>query len=254
MLQNDGMIAVSIVSHGHGEMVSRLVAQLLDCPEVSKILVTKNIPEELLLPTTLKIKVVENLLPKGFGENHNCAFKEVHEEYFCPLNPDIRLLGNPFSGLIKTQKKYCAALTAPIVMNESGGIEDSIRNFPTPFSIGMKILFNLKERCNVVKDGDFFMPDWVAGMFMFFKSSAYKKVNGFDETFFLYYEDVDICARLWKEKMRILVDPSIYVIHDARRASRNNLFHMKLHIKSMGIYFLRYFMRLPKTQRHKKNV
>ena len=246
MLQGDGMVVVSIVSHGHGQMVSRLIAQLLECPEISRILITKNISEKLLIPTSPIIHIIENKFPKGFGENHNFAFSEIRDEYFCPLNPDIRLLTNPFPQLIESLKKYDAELAAPMVLNELGGIEDSARYFPTILSLIKKLFFKIPGHYNLAESRDILSPEWVAGMFMFFKSSAYKKLNGFDNKFFLYYEDVDICVRLWRAGMRLVIDPSICVVHDARRASRSNFSHMKMHLKSMLLYFFSHCGRLPK--------
>jgi N-acetylglucosaminyl-diphospho-decaprenol L-rhamnosyltransferase len=240
------MVAVSIVSHGHGKMVAKLITQLLEFPEISRILITKNISEELLIPKSPKILVVENKSPKGFGENHNFAFSEIKDEYFCPLNPDISLLTNPFPRLIESLKKYDAELVAPMVLNENGGIEDSARYFPTMPSLIKKLFFKTQGCYDLTLNRDIFSPEWVAGMFMFFKSSAYKKLNGFDNKYYLYYEDVDICIRLWKAGMRLIVDPSIFVVHDARRASRHNFSHMKMHLKSMLIYLFSHFGRLPK--------
>lgn len=247
MLEGSRVVAISIVSHGHGEMVSGLVSQLLECPQVSKIIITKNIPEQLLLPLNSIIQVIENKYPKGFGENHNFAFMMVKDEYFCPINPDIRLINNPFPRLIEVQTKFDAELIAPIALNKFGDTEDSVRHFPTLLSLGKKLFFNNHGGWNITPNSDVIFPEWVAGMFMLFRASAYKKLHGFDEIFFLYYEDVDICVRLRKAGMKLLVDPSVCVIHDARRASRHNFDHMILHLKSMGIYFLKYFMRLPKN-------
>ena len=240
------MIAISIVSHGHGDMVTSLVTQLLECPEISRIIITKNISEELLIPASAKIHVIENKFPKGFGENHNFAFSGISDEYFCPLNPDIRLLTNPFPQLIEALKKYDAELAAPMVLNELGGIEDSARYFPTTLSLIKKLFFKIQGHYNLAESRDIFSPEWVAGMFMLFKSSAYKKLNGFDSKYFLYYEDVDICVRLWRAGMKLAIDPSICVVHDARRASRNNFSHMKMHLRSMLLYFYKYCGRLPK--------
>ena len=49
-------------------------------------------------------------------------------------------------------------------------------------------------------------PEWVAGMFMLFVSEKFNLINGFNNKYFLYYEDVDICARLWKKKFKIIID------------------------------------------------
>lgn len=239
------MVAVSIVSHAHGAMVARLVSQLLEFPEISKIIVTKNIAEMLILPASAIIHIIENKSPKGFGENHNFAFTKISEKYFCPLNPDIKFISNPFPGLIEDIKLNNVQLVAPLVLNEDGDVEDSVRYFPTPSSIIKKLVFKNQGHYRFSQNENIFSPEWVAGMFMFFRSSSYKKLNGFDEKYFLYYEDVDICIRLWRNGMVLIVDPSICVIHDARRASRTNLLHMKIHLKSMLLYFFRYFRRLP---------
>ena len=68
------MISVSLVSHGHGAMVWRLVDQLRVCPQVSQIIVTLNIPEAVPEGLDEKVLLVQNQHTKGFGENHNAAF------------------------------------------------------------------------------------------------------------------------------------------------------------------------------------
>ena len=79
------LISVSIVSHGHGAMVARLVHALLGFPEVAQILVTTNIPESLALPSSSRITLIDNPFPKGFGSNHNVAFKHCHQPFFFAL-------------------------------------------------------------------------------------------------------------------------------------------------------------------------
>lgn len=239
------MVSISIVSHAHGPMVAELISQLLEFPEISKIIVTKNIPEVLSLPVSKKIELIENILPCGFGENHNSAFKLVTEDYFCVLNPDIKFISNPFTRLIEDLRDSNAQLVAPMVLNCAGGVEDSVRYFPTISSVIKRLIFKNGGQYRLRENDQIFSAEWVAGMFMLFRSPSYKKLNGFDERFFLYYEDVDICIRLWRAGLRLIVDPSVSVIHDARRASRVNFFHMKLHLKSMMLYFARYFCRLP---------
>ena len=58
--------------------------------------------------------------------------------------------------------------------------------------------------------------------------------------FFMYYEDVDICERIWKSENILVGDLSIRVIHDAQRASRKNFKHMLWHLSSMIRYLWRY--------------
>lgn len=239
------MIAVSIVSHGHGEMVVALVVRLLEFPEVSQIIVTRNISEILFFPADDRIVLVDNVFPKGFGANHNAAFRACRQPYFCPVNPDVQFTVNPFPSLLSAIEKSGAALVAPMVKSPSGVIEDSVRYFPTFFSILRKLLGKNDGRYPLVESTEPFSPEWVAGMFMLFRSAAFEDLGGFDEKFFLYYEDVDICTRTWKSGMKILVCPEVNVIHDARRDSHRNLNHLRWHLASMLRYFVKHTGRLP---------
>jgi len=81
--------------------------------------------------------------------------------------------------------------------------------------------------------------DWVAGMFMLFRGDAFRAVGGFDEHFFLYYEDVDICRRLGLFGLATLYVPGVTVIHDAQRESRRNLRLMRIHAASAARYLVR---------------
>lgn len=233
------MIAVSIVSHGHGAMVMRLIEQLLAFPEIGQIIVTLNIEESLKLPDDEIITIIKNKRPKGFAENHNDAFKYCREDYFCPLNPDVHFLGNPFPELLNIMVDERVGMVAPRVDSPSGLHEDSWRRFPTIWSLTRKLFGKNRDRYLVPIDGKPFSPDWVAGMFMLFQAKSYRKVKGFDEKFFLYYEDVDICNRLWQSNIVILACPTVSIVHDARRDSHRKMKHLYWHLSSMSRYFIK---------------
>ncbi len=240
------MIAVSIVSHGHGEMVGRLVGQLLAFPEVAQIILTLNVPESVALPDDARLTVIGNAEAKGFGANHNAAFATCTQMFFCPLNPDIEFDGNPFPVLSAALGDKRVALVAPVVRSPDGKIEDSMRRFPTPGSLLVKALGGNDGRYVVREGQPEFAPEWVAGMFMLFRSRDFQDLGGFDERFFLYYEDVDICVRAWRKGMRILACPQASVIHDARRDSRRSLRHLRWHLGSMARFLWKHRGRLPK--------
>ena len=239
-------ISVSIVSHGHGGMVGRLVGQLLAFPEVAQIILTLNIPESLVLPDDDRVTVIGNMEPKGFGANHNAAFACCTQTFFCPLNPDIEFDRNPFPVLSAALGDQRVALVAPLVKSPDGKIEDSMRHFPTPGSLLTKA-FGGSDGRYVVREGQAdFAPEWVAGMFMLFRSRDFQDLGGFDERFFLYYEDVDICVRVWQKGMKILACPKVSVIHDARRDSRRSMRHLRWHLGSMARFLWKHRGRLPK--------
>lgn len=243
----ENLVAVSIVSHGHGEMVSKLVKNLLLYPEVSRIIVTKNISEILNLPQSDIIHLVENSIPRGFGANHNESFLMTTEKFYCVLNPDITFLENPFPGLIASAEEFKAGLVVPVILNLDGEIADSLRAFPTPFSLLKRILSQRQKNTDPIDSFENFSPQWAAGMFMLFTNNCYRDLNGFDEGYYLYCEDIDICIRLWKRKFRIVACSKIRVIHDARRASRKNFKHLQWHLTSMLRYMLKHLLSLPKV-------
>lgn len=245
------LISISIVSHTQGELLDKVIEDLVRLCSGTRIevLLTKNVPEPLpfdIAALPFPVMVIENPCPRGFGANHNAAFRCASGEFFCVMNPDIRLHENPFPTLLEEFARHSAAVVAPAVLNPAGKIDDSIRRFPTPLGLVARLLSLGDGRHPFALGDETFTAEWAAGMFMLFRAEDYRAVGGFDEGFFLYYEDVDICARLWKAGRPILACPKIQVEHDARRASRKNFRYMKWHLASMARHFLKHYGRLPK--------
>jgi len=242
------MVTVSIVSHGQGVMLSRLLSDLAVCPEVSSVIVTLNIPEaEFETPENLRgrLTIVRNALAKGFSANHNAAFEHCDTPFFCVLNPDVRIPEPPFPCLMAAMEKMQAVMAVPAVVNPEGNLEDSIRLFPTPVRLLRKVLLGQNGAHPFALGDSAFFPHWAAGMFMLFDSQAYAGLHGFDESYFLYYEDVDICARIWLGDMRLVACPSVSVVHAAQRSSHRSLKYLRWHVSSALRFQIRYFGRLP---------
>ncbi len=232
------MITVSIVSHGQNALVNQLLTDLRRCCRTPlKLVLTQNIADEIALAASAA-DVVTNASPKGFGANHNAAFARCDTELFCVVNPDIRLDSDPFPALRGALAQPGVAAAGPLVRNSAGGVEDSARRFPTALSLGRK-LFERSSGPDYAAHGATAPVDWVAGMFMAFRSDAYRAVKGFDERFFLYYEDVDICRRLRSRGCATVFCPGVSVTHDARRASRRDLRLMAIHAASAVRYLTR---------------
>ena len=245
-------LSISIVSHAQGDLTAQLLEDLARvCDQIPiEVLLTKNLPEPfpfLAVNYPYPVRVVENIAPKGFGANHNAAFKLAKAKLFCVLNPDIRLTDNPFPVLLDMLAHRSASVIAPAIVTPADHVEDNARHFPTLRGIAIKLLGLGDGRYPYAIGEDVFAADWVGGMFMLFRAEDFLAVGGFDESFFMYYEDVDICTRLWKAKRRVLVCPKAQVIHDARRTSRRNLRYMKWHVASMARYFWKHWCRLPRS-------
>jgi len=238
--QPDRLVSVSIVSHRHGALVHDLLRDVERyCGDV-EVLLTVNVEEALSFDSTnfaFPLRIIRNAKAKGFGANHNAAFARAEGKYFCVLNPDIRLNTNPFPFLIGALADEKVGVAAPRIANPSGETEDSARRFPTLWVIARKALSGAQHHDYEVTNAPL-RPEWVAGMFMLFRSAVFREIGGFDDRYFLYYEDVDLCRRLRRRGYDVRLVPSVSAVHDARRQSRRSLYHLRWHLASMLRFFL----------------
>lgn len=237
------MLTLSIVSHRQGALVAELLRDIESyCAQSSlRVILTLNVEEPLAFRSedfSFQLDIIKNRACRGFGANHNEAFGRSCSDQFCVLNPDIRLNANPFPTLLAELKRANVAVVAPAVMSSSGSIEDSARKYPTFISLMRTPLLGGRPSDYVI-EGEPFSPDWVAGMFMLFRSSEFARVSGFDERYFMYYEDVDICARLRRLGGDVRLVPAVRVVHHARRTSHRNPRYLRWHLASMSRFLWR---------------
>ena len=233
-------VTVSIVSHGQAALVSHLLSDLQrHCGTPLKVILTLNIEETPAFDVAgfdFPVEVIRNAAAKGFAANHNAAFKYAKTDYFCVLNPDIRLEQDPFPPLIEQATNPETGVVGPLIVNPSGKIEDSARRFPTPVGILGKLLLG-SHNLDYEIHASPVSPDWVGGMFMVFRSEMFRRIGGFDEGYFLYYEDVDLCWRLRGSGYRVMLVPSVRATHDARRESHRQTRYLFWHARSMLRFF-----------------
>lgn len=228
-------LVFSLVSHGQLHLIEKF---LFDYRRLGlgryRLVLTLNIPEDegiLREFSDLPITLVRNLSPKGFGENHNAAFNAVDGSFLFVVNPDIRLRELDLDLLLQPFRDDSVAAVAPLVTDSSGQVQDSARRFPTVVRLITRALLGRRSP-DYVWDDQAVEVDWVAGMFIVFRSDAFRQVNGFDTRFYMYMEDADICRRLRVVGGRTVLNPQASVIHDAQRASRRDLRHLKWHLAS----------------------
>ena len=229
-------LTLSIISHCDAGLTERLLQDIASTNiNPMEVLLTLNVPEKLTFkPDTFPfpVRVIENERPRGFGANHNAAFRLCATPYFCVLNPDLRFPEDPFSFLLDECAEARVGVAAPLIVDPNGQRGDNARRFPTFWSLarkactkGIRLDYEIADRS--------ISPDWIAGMFMLMRSDVYRAVNGFDERYFLYYEDVDLCRRIRRCGLDIRMVPSVRVIHTAKRRSHRNLRYLRWHARSM---------------------
>ena len=242
VMEEQSRVAVSVVSHGQAGLVKTLLEDLHQhCTTPLDVLLTLNCEEKLpFQPREFRfpLQVIMNERPKGFAANHNAAFAQTNATYFSVLNPDIRIRRDPFPHLLQELVSQSVGVVAPLILSPMGEQEDSIRRFPTPWSILRKLTIG-PDGPDYIRHSDLLNPDWIAGMFMVFRGEVFREMRGFDEKYFLYYEDVDLCWRLRLSGYRIAVVPSASVVHAAQRTSHANVRYLRWHVASMMRYFLK---------------
>jgi hypothetical protein len=234
-------VTVSVVSHGQAGLAAAVLDDLArHCRTPLEVVLTLNVPEE---PPPLPsrpgfgARVVRNAHPRGFGANHNAAARLSRSEFFCVLNPDIRLDADPFPALLALFGDPALAVAAPLIVGPAGEAEDSARRFPTFATLAGKVLGNA-PRLDYPSPSGPLAVDWVAGMFMLFRRSAFEQVGGFDERYFLYYEDADLCRRLRRRGLDVRLEPRARATHFARRQSRRDARYLRWHLASMMRFLL----------------
>lgn len=233
------LATISIVSHGHGAMLHDLLTDLIaqqgieDC----QVVITLNLANECIDPAlypNLTLTVLSNPTPKGFGANHNAAFAHCDAPWFIVMNPDIRLPDpSTLQHLAGNAPAVGDGLLAPVVVNSRGLVEDSVRLNISPWSLLRRVL---GQRQRYQPDGPAWIDRpfyWLAGMCMVVNAEPYRAMRGFDERFFLYCEDYDLCARLYLAGYKINILNDVRVIHDAQRDSHRSLAHLRQHLVSL---------------------
>ncbi|MFZ2296162.1 MAG: glycosyltransferase family 2 protein [Polaromonas sp.] len=235
-------ISISVVSHSQIGLVAQLLRDIDEhCRGASfELILTLNLDEKLpfaLDSFSYPIELIRNAAPMGFAANHNQAFTRASGRYFCVMNPDIRLSSNPFNALLACLEDSSVGVAAPLVLGVDSQVEDSARHFPGPLKILNKAFGSGDGPDYVINDLPI-LPDWVGGMFMLFPRSIFERLGGFDKRYFLYYEDVDICARLRLLGYKVLVCPQAKVTHHAQRSSHRSFKYLRWHLRSMARFFL----------------
>lgn len=221
-------ITISIVSHGQLALVLPLLEQLdrYSRAVIDKVLLTLNIPEADLLAGRswgFEVERIENASPKGFGANHNQAFERCGTEWFLVLNPDIRFDSDVLSPLL-TQAAPDAGLLTPRILEPGKTEPEPHRALLTPLEIVGR------KKPGYVRPT---VPAWIPGLFMLFRSEAYRQVGGFDEKFFMYGEDFDICARTRLAGWKLQVGENLLARHDAQRESHRSRKYLYWHVTSL---------------------
>lgn len=166
------------------------------------------------------IKIVESKTNLGFGKGNNIGVENSTGDYLVLLNSDVFIKNTDINLLLSSfEKKGDIGFLGCKVLNQDGTIQSVGYDFPSFLNeIKINILFwNYKFIKNIryktYKNKGLFSTDWISGCFMVCKKDTYKSIGGFDESIFMYSEDLDICSRANNLGMRNYVNDEVSVYH-----------------------------------------
>jgi GT2 family glycosyltransferase len=222
-------LAVSIVSHGHGACVQRLLEELArwSAAHIQRVVLTQNIPESPPQAPAqgwpFVLQVIKNTMPAGFAANHNRALADATEPFVCILNPDVALAGaDPFAALLRMASREGVGCAFPSQVDASGRGQDFERELPTLAALWRR---HGQGRADA-------RVDWVNAACLVLPLSVWQRLGGFDARYFMYCEDVDLCLRLRLAGLQLVRAPA-QIVHAGQRASHRNWRHFFWHLRSL---------------------
>ena len=231
--------AVIIVSFNSGACLARSLTSIATHAPGARVVVIDNASADgSTQHATLQDPRVElhvNQQNVGFARGVNQGLATVSTEYVLILNPDCYLM----PGAVETLEGELArhpecTIAGPQILNDDGSVQGSARGDPTLFTglFGRSTLFtrlfprsrlarqNIRTDTDLVRRGESFSVDWVSGACFMARRETLAAVGGFDERYFLYWEDADLCRRLRNAGHTMRYVPTATVVHSGGVSSR----------------------------------
>jgi len=193
-----------------------------------------------------KIKILEFNQNVGFGKANNYGVKNCSGDILCLLNPDTEIISGDIGKILKIfeERKEISVIGPKIVEKNSNG-RYVVQNWNQGFDLNifelLRSKFGFSKSRKIWQSETQMSVDWVGGACMFFRTSDFLEINGFDEKIFLYYEDVDICKRIKLLNKRVLYYPDFQVLHWGGKSEENISKRKKEYFLSQDYYYRKWF-------------
>ena len=209
---------------------------------------------ELIKNKFQSVNLIENKSNVGFGRANNQALKIARGTFILLINPDAVVSEDTFDKMISFFKENPdAGLAGCKILNADGSLQLACRrSFPGPWTsftkvTGLSNLFpnsKLFARYNLtyLDENNTYEVDAISGSFMMMRKEVYKKIGGFDERFFMYGEDLDICYRVQQTGYKVYYVHSTQIIHyKGESTKRSDLDETKVFYNAMHLFVKKHF-------------
>jgi hypothetical protein len=210
---------------------------------------------EMVVAEFPEVHLVVHSTNLGFGAGNNRAFSATHARYVLFLNSDTLVTECALDRLVNFADAHPdVGIIGPKLLNRDGSLQYSCRSFPnlatglfrnTP--LGRLFPKNRFNREYLLTDWDHTTPrevDWVSGAAMLVRREAFQQLGGFDEGYFMYCEDVDLCYRAHQVGWKVVYFPDSVIYHLIGRSSDKVPARMTYHFhKSMYRFYKKHYAR-----------
>ena len=176
----------------------------------------------------------------GFSRAHNLGAKKARGKYILFLNPDTAIFPEAIEKLIDlVEADEKIGIAGPLLVGASGAPEEEHCGFQkSPLSlIGSK----LRQSSSLAAALGGVEVDWISGGAMIIRRELFHELGGFDENFFMYFEDVDLCRRAKKKGHKIVVLPAAKVIHESGQSFSDSREKKRYYYSSQDYYIKKNF-------------
>ena len=246
-------LSVVIVNYNTKELLKKCVESVKSTFSEAEIIVVDNAStdksEELIKALdVMHILLEENL---GFSKANNIGLKEATGDAVLFLNPDTVVKQNTLKRCLEFLEKnpYAGAVGCKVVLPDGKLDKACKRKFPTPFNSFCtifkisKVFPRLGYNLSHLDDSGVYEVDCLVGAFMMCPVNLIKKINGFDEDFFMYGEDIDLCLRIKKEGLKIWYLGDCEIVHVKGASGKKSKKAKEAFYDSMSIYYKKHFKK-----------
>lgn len=237
------LLTIQIVNYNSRKNLADCLRSIQDNigeqPQLQIIVVNneaEDLAGDLILPQG--VEVVEAKKNLGFGRAHNLGARYARGEYILFLNPDTRILSSPLSRLTEAFKADAKiGIAGPLLVGEGENVaEEHFGAAKTPFSLVRSKIFPGGKKIPGTAE-----TDWVSGGAMIIKRNIFKELGGFDENYFMYFEDVDLCLRAKKRGYRVVLVPEVRIFHKSGQSFSDNRQKKRYYYVSQDYYLRKHF-------------
>lgn len=198
-----------------------------------------------------KLEYIFNNSNGGYGKGHNIIIDRILDKskYHIVLNPDIYFEGSILEEIFSfLENNSDIGNLMPMVKYPNGEIQRLCKELPSPIVILLRsfpIFSKIKENLNYNFEMKYFNYKEIlnvpilSGCFMVLRNSVLKDIGGFDERFFMYFEDFDLNRRI-HQKYKTIFFPKVEIIHEHAREAHKSKRMMLIALKSAVYYFNKY--------------